>query len=64
MKTLYLLYRRYEQDLFDRCTVDGWKLIGVVKDPDLIEQIEELDRKQFGEDAYLMYETEEIYTDL
>ena len=65
MKTLYLLFRRSEHpELYERCTDDGWKLIGMVKDSNLLEQIEELDRKQFGEDAYLTYETEEIYTDL
>ena len=64
MKTLYLVYRWFDQGIFERCTDDGWKLIGMVKNPDLIEQIEEIDRKQFGEDANLQYEVEEIYTDL
>lgn len=64
MKTLYLVYRWFDQDRFERCTDDGWKLIGIIKDSDLIEQIEEADRKQFGEDAFLRYEVEEIYTDL
>lgn len=64
MKTLYLVYRWFDQDTFERCTGDGWKLIGIVKDSNLIEQIEENDRKYFGEDAFLRYEAEEIYTDL
>lgn len=65
MKQLYLLYRWYERNnIYGRCTDDGWKLIGVVKDYNLLEQIEEADRKQFGENANLEYWVEEIYTDL
>lgn len=65
MKQLYLLYRWYEHsDRIERCTNDGWKLVGVVKDYNLLEQIEELDRKGFGENANLQYYVEEIYTDL
>ena len=63
MKTLYLVYRWYEHDT-TRCTDDGWNLVGVAKDFDSIEQIKELDRKQFGESANLEYEIDMIYTDL
>lgn len=65
MKNLYLLFRRSEHpELQERTTEDGWNLIGVVKDYNLLEQIEELDRNQFGENANLEYYVEEIYTDL
>ncbi len=65
MKNLYLLFRRSEHpELHERTTEDGWNLVGVVKDYNLLEQIEELDRKRFGENAKLEYWAEEIYTDL
>lgn len=65
MRELYLLYRWYEHnDIHGRCTDDGWKLVGIVKDMDHLKQIEEIDRKSFGENADLEYSMELVYTDL
>ena len=64
MRELYLLFRRNEHpDIFER-SIDGWCLVGIVKDMDHLKQIEEIDRKGFGENANLEYEMELIYTDL
>ena len=65
MRELYLLYRWHKHNnIRGRCTDDGWKLVGIVKDMDNLKQIEEIDRKSFGENADLEYAMELTYTDL
>lgn len=64
MKTLYLIYRRVEDYTPDAYTSDDWELIGVVKDEDLIEQVKELGRGGFLQEAEVEYIVKVIYTDL